>query len=38
MIDTEKGMYGTKEEIGETEDYFPYILIPLGIPIVSDYD
>jgi len=24
-------MYGTKEEIGEAEDYFPFVLIPLGI-------
>ena len=22
-------MYGSKEEIGEAEDYFPFILIPI---------
>jgi V-type H+-transporting ATPase subunit C len=38
LLETEKGMYGTKEEIGELEDYFPYILIPFGITIQSNYD
>jgi len=31
--DAEKGMYGTKEEIGESEDYFPFILTPMGVTI-----
>lgn len=38
MVETEKGMYGTKEELGEAEDYFPFILIPLGVGIQSNYD
>jgi hypothetical protein len=29
-LEEEKDMYGTKEDLGEQEDYFPFILIPLG--------
>jgi V-type H+-transporting ATPase subunit C len=25
-----KGMYGTKEEIGDTEDFFPFVYIPIS--------
>ena len=31
--DTEdQGWYGTKEELKETEDFYPFILIKLGVP------
>ena len=26
-------MYGSKEEAGDTEDYFPYVMVPLGSPM-----
>eukprot|EP00831_Metopus_contortus_P006434 TRINITY_DN1245_c0_g1_i1.p1 TRINITY_DN1245_c0_g1~~TRINITY_DN1245_c0_g1_i1.p1 ORF type:complete len:385 (-),score=55.46 TRINITY_DN1245_c0_g1_i1:42-1196(-) len=29
----EKGVYGYKDEIGESEDYFPFILISMGLTI-----
>ena len=32
----DKGMYGTKEEIGEAEDYFPFIMIPFGVAIQNN--
>lgn len=28
----EQGWYGTKEELKETEDFYPFILIKLGVP------
>ena len=31
--DTEdQGWYGTKEELKESEDFYPFILIKLGVP------
>ena len=29
---TEQNWYGTKEELKDTEDFFPFILIKLGAP------
>jgi V-type H+-transporting ATPase subunit C len=26
-----EGLYGTKEELEDTEDYYPYIYIPINI-------
>jgi V-type H+-transporting ATPase subunit C len=28
----DQGWYGTKEELKDTEDFFPFILIKLGCP------
>jgi hypothetical protein len=28
----EAGWYGTKEELKDTEDFYPFILIKLGVP------
>ena len=28
----EEGWYGTKEELKESEDFYPFILIKLGVP------
>jgi len=30
---TMKEMYGSKEEGGDTEDFFPFVMIPLNSPI-----
>lgn len=27
-----KGMYGTKEEIEDTEDFYPFAHVPISIP------
>jgi V-type H+-transporting ATPase subunit C len=27
-----QGWYGTKEELKDTEDFYPFILIKLGVP------
>jgi hypothetical protein len=32
-IAQERTMYGSKEELGETEDYYPFIIIPLGVTV-----
>jgi len=29
---SDSGWYGTKEELKETEDFYPFILIKLGAP------
>lgn len=31
-IEGAPGWYGTKEEIKDTEDFFPFVLIKLGVP------
>ena len=28
----DEGWYGTKEELKESEDFYPFILIKLGVP------
>ena len=30
--DSTAGWYGTKEEIKDSEDFFPFVLIKLGVP------
>jgi V-type H+-transporting ATPase subunit C len=29
---SDQGWYGTKEDLKETEDFYPFILIKLGVP------
>lgn len=31
--DGHPGWYGTKEDLKETEDFFPFILLKLGVPL-----
>jgi len=26
------GLYGTKEELEDTEDFFPFVYVPVNIP------
>jgi len=28
----DQGWYGTKEELKDTEDFYPFILVKLGVP------
>ena len=27
-----KGIYGSKEDIDDVEDYYPFVLVPLTVP------
>lgn len=29
---TQVGLYGTKEELEDTEDFFPFVYIPINVP------
>ena len=33
----DEGWYGTKEELKESEDFYPFILIKLGVPSNIQY-